>query len=302
VIIDFKVTGRGDSFAHLPPIPLSIEGGQFRWFIHGGGRLIGRAEMLSVSRGIISSYSCYTPCPPIFDRAFVDPDPVTVGEGDATSHAVLEIDVDIYSNEYGPFAANVVNSWSWNTSIATLNFGSVTGIDVGSTNTTSTVEFPIYWWDNSTQDCTFFGNNETNAYGSVQVDPTVTVTSVGFNPTTIARVGSQSTLTVQLSASTGVPPSTTVDIEVFQHTNPNNVSLTITDSGTKLGQAVTAGQVSTSTFTVRTPTGNETSAGTVTYKARITAIHVQPNSPNVQAKPVDGEGVVSEPLCIGTCP
>jgi hypothetical protein len=40
-------------------IPLSVTGGQFRWFIHGpgSGRLIGRAEMLSLSAGVTSSYS-----------------------------------------------------------------------------------------------------------------------------------------------------------------------------------------------------------------------------------------------------
>jgi len=45
-------------------IPLSVEGGQFRWFIHGAGsgRLIGRAEMLSQSQKVSSSYSCNDPC------------------------------------------------------------------------------------------------------------------------------------------------------------------------------------------------------------------------------------------------
>jgi hypothetical protein len=46
-----------DSSGHT--IPLSVTGGQFKWFIHGpgSGRLIGRAEMLSLSAGVTSSYS-----------------------------------------------------------------------------------------------------------------------------------------------------------------------------------------------------------------------------------------------------
>ena len=40
-------------------IPTSVNGGQFRWFIRFGGRLIGRAEMLSVARGISSSYTIF---------------------------------------------------------------------------------------------------------------------------------------------------------------------------------------------------------------------------------------------------
>jgi hypothetical protein len=191
----------------------------------------------------------------------------------------------------------VVSEWSWDTSVATVDFGSVTGIAAGSTGTTATVEYPLYVnWDG---DCWAYGTNQTNVSGGVQVNPTVTVTSVSFDPTTIARHSAQSTITVQVSASTGVPTSTTVDVEVFQFTNPNGVSLDISPStSAKTGELVTAGQVKSVTFVVSTP-NVDSSAGFVTYKARITAVHV-PNSSTVDIKPAGGDGVVSGQLCVGS--
>lgn len=47
-------------------LPASFTRGQFRWSIHGGGdaaRLTGRAEILSLSKRVSSSYSCMTNCP-----------------------------------------------------------------------------------------------------------------------------------------------------------------------------------------------------------------------------------------------
>jgi len=95
-------------------IPRAVEGGQFRWFIHGAGsgRLIGRAEMLSVSRGVSSSYSCNTPCPPGFYAAWIDPSPVEIAVGDSASADALEVDHDSYGNQYGPFSADVLSWWS----------------------------------------------------------------------------------------------------------------------------------------------------------------------------------------------
>src|SRR6202140_4813933 len=84
------------------PIPRSIEGGQFRWFIHGpgSGRLIGRAEMLSVSQGVSSSYSCPEAgeCPTQFSYAFLSPSNVYLAPGDYAVVHAEEVDCDDYFN------------------------------------------------------------------------------------------------------------------------------------------------------------------------------------------------------------
>lgn len=261
-------------------IPRSTEGGQFRWFIHGGGHLLGRAEMLSVSRGISSSYSCNTPCPPRFDRGFVDPEPITVGEGEATGHDVLEVDVDSYSNEYGPFAASVVNSWSGDTGIATLDFGTVTGISVGSTYTSSTVEYPLYWWDGPNSDCTLFGTNETNVYGSVDVKAEVYISNVAANPTTVSsRVSGTSTVTVQVAASPSVGQGVTVTVQlVLESKSPTSIVPAATlnqanaESTSNVNVAVSPNSPGSCTFTVGSGNTNQTS-GSMVYRAYITGVN-----------------------------
>lgn len=134
-------------------IPRSVQGGQFRWFIRSGGHLIGRAEMLSVSRGISSSYSCGNPCPPHYDSGYTDPDPTDLPEGDSAAHNVLEIDADSYENHYGPYSASVVAASTFDTNIATFDGYSVYGVFEGDTTTSATVEYPLYWWEIGTYDC-----------------------------------------------------------------------------------------------------------------------------------------------------
>ena len=76
--------------------------------------------MLSVSRGISSSYSCGTPCPARYDHGYTDPDPTDLPEGDSAAHNVLEIDADSYENHYGPNSATVVAASTFDMNIATF--------------------------------------------------------------------------------------------------------------------------------------------------------------------------------------
>lgn len=151
-------------------IPKAVESGQFRWFIHSGGHLIGRAEMLSVSRGISSSYSCGNPCPPHYSSGYTNPEPVQVSVDDDDASAnmdVLEIDRDSYDNQYGPYSATVDSEWSQDESIATFSGGTVTAVSIGQTGTTATVEYPLYVnWEN---ECSWYGTNQVNINGSVDV-------------------------------------------------------------------------------------------------------------------------------------
>lgn len=148
-------------------IPTSVNGGQFRWFIRFGGRLIGRAEMLSVARGISSSYSCGTPCPPHYDHGEMDPDPTDITVDESTGQAPMEYDIDSYSNQYGPYSANVVSAYSGDTNIATYDGASVQGVSMGDTGTSATVEYPLYVnWEG---DCDLYGTNQTYINGWVNV-------------------------------------------------------------------------------------------------------------------------------------
>jgi len=148
-------------------IPTSVNGGQFRWFIRFGGRLIGRAEMLSVSSGISSSYSCGTPCPPHYDHGEMNPDDTEVIISDSTGQAVVEYDVDSYNNQYGPYSASVVSAWSGDTDIATYDGATVGGVSMGETGTAAQVEYPLYVnWEG---DCDLYGTNYDYVNGSVAV-------------------------------------------------------------------------------------------------------------------------------------
>lgn len=249
-------------------IPLSVDGGQFRWSVFGPGigRLIGRAEMLSAARGISSSYSCGTTCPPAFDHGWVDPDPTEVPEGGAEDVEALQMNVDNFSNQYGPYSANVVSWGSSNTNVATVSSGTVSGVAVGSTTLTATIEYPLYLWDSHTMDCIENGSNQTNVNGQGNVNPTISVGTVSVNPIEITP-GSGATLTVVLSASSGVTNTTgtTLSVSVTDSTG----GFTLGFSPTSRNVALTSGQSSEFTFAVtvaNAPTSNKTCklAATVT--------------------------------------
>jgi hypothetical protein len=87
-------------------LPASFMRGQFRWGIHGGGanaRLTGRAEILSLSESVSSSYSCEEICPPSFDYAQpLYPDSITMPVGGPAFFTAEEMDRDCYGAPIGP--------------------------------------------------------------------------------------------------------------------------------------------------------------------------------------------------------
>lgn len=136
-------------------LPRSVKGGQFKWFIYGfgpgSGRVIGRAEMISESQGISSSYSCPGGnCPPEFSYVFFDnPEPFMV-PGNTAHVEAYEIWCDAYGC-YGPIGANVT---SWDNShplTATLiDSGAeadLVAIDGGSTTFSVNIGYDRYGWD-----------------------------------------------------------------------------------------------------------------------------------------------------------
>jgi hypothetical protein len=226
--------------------------------------------MLSVSRGISSSYSCNTPCPPRFHHGFTDPDVTTVDIGDSAGQAVLEIDVDSYDNEYGPYAASVIYASTLDTDIATFDGTSVTGVSAGETGTAATVEYALYILDPG-NDCYPYGTNQASVYGGVQVTPTVYISSLSFNNDPIAHHSGEAILTIQVATSTGVPANTQVVVEAFIESNPNSVSMHIFPTSGQGTVTVSGGNPGTPSFTVSSDEQNS-GTGAVTYKARILSV------------------------------
>ncbi len=107
---------------------------------------------------------------------------------------------------------------------------------------------------------------------SQQIGPTVRISAVTFSPDEIARTSGQTTLTVQVSASTTVPAGTTVKVEAFQNTNsgPNGqATLSIAPTnGQNTSSSCGTGPPCTATFTITTPSSNPNNA-IVTYQTRI---------------------------------
>ena len=104
-------------------VPLESSLGQFKWAVHGvtNGKLllIGRAEMVSRSQNISSSYSCNDPCPP-FIAGSLDPflPPIIVVSHSTNSSAW---ETAYYDNGYaaGPYAVGA--DWSADSSAVAVD-------------------------------------------------------------------------------------------------------------------------------------------------------------------------------------
>ncbi len=255
-------------------IPRAVQGGQFRWYIRSGGHLIGRAEMLSVSRGISSSYSCGNPCPPHYDYGYIDPENTDVPIGDSEAHNVLEIDVDSYENPYGPYSATVVAASTSDSNIATFDGSSVTGVNNGDAGTSATVEYPLYWWEIGTYDCTLYGTTEDTVYGSVTVPGAISLGSVSFTYPTppVIRNGDTAQLTIVLNVQS-VNPGTSVRV-LISTTDATGGELTLNfeTSHTEQGLVCTGPTCTKNVQIGFTAATNPTATGSVKAHVAIEAI------------------------------
>lgn len=154
-------------------IPRSVNSGQFKWYIYGpgSGRLIGRAEMLSNSEGISSSYSCPGgDCPPTFSYAFLEPDQFQLDPLETVLTTVYEIDCDQFGC-YGP-----IQPWvqGWDNSdpfvVGLIDQGTqaiLVGISGGVTAFHADVSYERWGWDGL--NCYSLGIFIDGAWGSAQV-------------------------------------------------------------------------------------------------------------------------------------
>jgi hypothetical protein len=156
-------------------IPHSVNGGQFKWSIYGfgpgSGRVIGRAEMISQSQEISSSYSCPGGnCPMEFSYAFLDNDSPYLTPGDVTTATAYEVWCDAYGC-VGPLSANV-NSWGEDDPFiaALIPNGSqagLIGVDGGDTGFWANIGHDRWGWDGL--NCYWLMWSIDAAYGTASV-------------------------------------------------------------------------------------------------------------------------------------
>jgi hypothetical protein len=139
-------------------LPASFTHGQFRWGIHGGGasaRLTGRAEILSLSKQVSSSYSCGVNCAPSYKYQgdILNNDPISVGGISPQALIATEMDVDCYGNVFGP---NQMYDCYWESLTPGIaitqypGYGSFIGIAPGFASIRATWQAPQY---NCEADC-----------------------------------------------------------------------------------------------------------------------------------------------------
>lgn len=229
-------------------LPKDITSGQARWSIHGAGsaRLIGRSEVLSVSRRISSSYSCACDCPTAPTGVWIDPSAMTLLIGDTGSFAGWETSSDCVGNTIGPYSASG-DWWVDNPNIGSMASGTVTAVGVGQTNVHMAVFYETYYWDGL--NCYDNGRDEWDNDGGMTVLPTITAGNIVLNPTTISPAQG-STLSITLTASSGVTNTDNVTLQVGISGASQNFRLSFGEKPVQ-DVALSAGQSKTFTFPVK---------------------------------------------------
>ncbi|MEK6337750.1 MAG: hypothetical protein AABM67_22755, partial [Acidobacteriota bacterium] len=135
-------------------LPLTLDQGQFHWSLaptRGEPRIVGRAEVVSRSGRVASSYSCPVCCP----------DSGPYGGFDPSAYG-LNVDGFVYTNAHGDYydcyfnyyqgSLSFYQMWSYNTNIATVTGGGqLNGIAVGDTQVAGLYDY--WYWSNDGMDC-----------------------------------------------------------------------------------------------------------------------------------------------------
>ena len=161
-------------------VPREVSSGQFKWSVRGETKgkhlLIGRAEMVSRSQRISTSYSCTDPCPPWYGAEMTPYPPPTVfvnSTGNATIKETAFYDSGYQSGPYSVWA-----DWSISAAISTLNpdpglTTTLTGTDPGGATLLGFVGIQTdYGWDGL--NCLEYGTYEEQDSGPTATRPTIT--------------------------------------------------------------------------------------------------------------------------------
>jgi hypothetical protein len=282
-------------------IPLEATRGHIYWSVFGTAEkvLIGRAQTVDLAGGMASTYECQVcTCPASFAGARLTPSSIVGFPGDTALFLAQQQN----SNCHGTMSCwfNVPGGATFsstNPSIATIDSGgSATCVAPGSTTLLASWTGTVYYTAGPSGCQTTFVNASPGASCDVQQPPpTVRISNVSFNPLMIPRTSGSTTLTVQISSTTDVPANTVVQVEAFQDTNLNGVTLAIAPLDGKNNATISSpGTVATTTFMITTPSTN-TKSGNVTYQARI--LNVTSGNPAimVQIGAAAGGGITPAP-------
>jgi len=157
-------------------IPINIDSGQIAWSAHGveATPISGRSEQISLAHGVASTYACANHCPNVIDDVSIDPEGFNMEVGDTASLTGLQTELNSYGQSFGPYTSESVTWESFDTGIATTDFGGdIDAVGVGQTNLQGTWTRTI-WIDWGGTYCEPF-SDELFAEAPVQVDPTVVI-------------------------------------------------------------------------------------------------------------------------------
>jgi hypothetical protein len=161
-------------------VPRAASSGQFKWSVRGETKgkhlLIGRAEMVSRSQRISTSYSCTDPCPPFYGAEMNPYPPPTVFVGTQGNATIKE--TAFYDSGYQSGPYSVWADWSISAAISTLNpdpgtTTTLTGTDPGGATLEGFVGIQQdYGWDGL--NCLEYGTYEERDSGPTATRPTIT--------------------------------------------------------------------------------------------------------------------------------
>ena len=265
-------------------LPRKAKVGQFHWSVLRGGdnvRLIGRAEMVSTSKKVSSSYSCPVCCPDVLTDLVSNPGSPLIPSGGSVAVFVDGIWLDCYFNTVGPFGySNLFNWWCEDPSVVYFTsvptpFGyqnTAFGLAPGFSLTEARIQ--EVWYQNDGMDCYPFMVDIADP-GDATVRPLISVSPTAFDPTqlSLGPAGVKTTTaSVSISASPasqgGLQPGDFVEVELIKNT-PGGVWTFDPPTQKKnvpldLGNAVTAG------FTITVASG--TTAGSYSFTIRVNEV------------------------------
>jgi hypothetical protein len=135
-------------------LPATLDRGQFHWSIvqtPGDARIVGRAERISRSRRVVSSYSCPVCCPDSGPYGGFNPNAYTLA---VDGHELTSASGEYYDCYFNYYTGSLWWSslWTNNTSVATVNSSAeLYGASVGETDVAGVYQY--VYWDNDGMDC-----------------------------------------------------------------------------------------------------------------------------------------------------
>ncbi|MBP6820731.1 MAG: Ig-like domain-containing protein [Acidobacteria bacterium] len=256
-----------DGNRHLPK---SLQSGQFKWVERGttGGKivLIGRAEMVSRSQRISTSYSCAENCLASHWGGITPTSMVAIV---GSEHAMSAWEMGGYASgsTIGPYSAS--GTWSSNnTSIATItNVGNCSAVAPGqATINLASDFFDVYSWDGL--DCVYMGPSQWDSDSEMTVKPSLSGPSEVWNFTNVGSPNSNYPIQITLTAQPSNAASYTWTI-----TNGTD-KIRFTDNSTSI--TTTSNQVTIKSLGLRSSMQNDCSV-TVTVSGQASSAHTVTN-------------------------